>query len=158
MNYYQIVAFAQHLKTKNMKLNNDAFINDAYNEESLLYNEFMDEVKVHDYSYMMSDDHNVYMNGRNKEKQIEEKLHALISICKYDSYDLLDEVLTLVPQQYNDRDSNGDDLTHRVIKGWFKYYTEDLGPEYDGAGFTEDDRVSGSYKHLETLGRGRSKY
>jgi len=73
---------------------------------------------------MMSDDHNVYMNGRNKEKQIEEKLHALINICRYDGHDLLDEVISSVHQQYNDVDKNGNDLTHRVIKGWFKPYTE----------------------------------
>jgi hypothetical protein len=125
MNYYQIVAFAQHLKTKNMKLNNDAFRDDAYNEESKLYGEFMDEVKLHDYSYMMSDDDRVYSRGRNNEKQIQEKLHALINICRYDGHDLLDEVLTEVKQEYNDRDSNGDDLTHRVIKGWFEPYTFD---------------------------------
>jgi hypothetical protein len=124
MNYYQIVAFAQHLKNENMKVNNDAFINDAYNEESKLYGEFMDEVKRHDYSYMMSDDDRVYRNGRSVERQIEEKLHILISVCRYDADDLLDRVLSLVKQEYNDRDSNGDDLTHRVIKGWFKTYTE----------------------------------
>ena len=124
MNYYQMIAFAQQLKKENMNNNNDAFINDAYNEESKLHIEFIDEVKTHDYSYMMSDDHNVYMNGRSREKQIEEKLHALINICRYDASDLLDEVLTEVKQEYNDRDSNGDDLTHRVIKGWFKPYTE----------------------------------
>jgi len=125
MNYYQMIAFAQKLKKENMNKNNDnAFINDAYDEESKLHIEFMSEVKTHDYSYMMSDDHNVYMNGRSREKQIEEKLHALINICRYDASDLLDEVLTEVKQEYNDRDSNGDDLTHRVIKGWFKPYTE----------------------------------
>ena len=124
MNYYQIVAFAQQLKKENMKVNNDAFINDAYNEESKLHIEFMSEVKLHDYSYMMSDDHNVYMRGRNNEKQIEEKLHALINICRYDANDLLDEVLTEVKQEYNDVDENGNDLTHRVIRGWFKPYTE----------------------------------
>ena len=126
MNYYQIVAFAQTLKKENMNRKpNDAFIDDAYNEESKLYSEFLDEVKSHDYSYMMSDDHNVYMNGRNKEKQIEEKLHALINICRYDGYDLLDEVITLVPQRYNDVDKNGDDLTHRVIRGWFSPYVKE---------------------------------
>ena len=123
-----------------MKVNNDAFINDAYNEESKLYNDFMDEVKRHDYSYMMSDSHSVYMAGRSVERQIEEKLHILVSVCRYDANDLLDRVLSEVKQRYNDRDSNGDDLTHRVIKGWFKSYTEDLGPEYDSAGFTDEDR------------------
>jgi hypothetical protein len=124
MNYYQIVAFAQHLKNENMKNNNDAFINDAYNEESKLHIEFMDEVKRHDYSYMMSDDDRVYSRGRNNEKQIQEKLHVLINICRYDGHDLLDEVISLVPQRYLDADVNGNDLTHRVIRGWFKPYTE----------------------------------
>ena len=126
MNYYQMIAFAQQLKKENMKNNNDnAFINDAYDEESKLHIEFMSEVKTHDYSYMMSDDHNVYMNGRSREKQIEEKLHALINICRYDGHDLLDEVISLVPQQYNDVDKNGNDLTHRVIRGWFNPYVFD---------------------------------
>ncbi len=108
-----------------MKNSNDAFRDDAYNEESKLYSEFMSDVKRHDYSYMMSDDHKIYMNGRGVEKQIQEKLHALIGICKYDASDLLDEVLTEVKQEYNDRDENGNDLTHRVIRGWFKpYYAE----------------------------------
>jgi hypothetical protein len=108
-----------------MKNNNDnAFINDAYDEESKLHIEFMDEVKTHDYSYMMSDDDRAYDGGRNTEKQIQEKLHALIGICKYDGHDLLDEVLTEVKQQYNDVDKNGNDLTHRVIRGWFEPYLE----------------------------------
>ena len=125
MNYYQMIAFAQQLKKENMKTNNDAFINDAYSEESKLYSEFMHEVVYHDYSYMMSDDHNVYMNGRNHEKQIQEKLHALINICRYDGHDLLDEVISSVPQRYLDADVNGNDLTHRVIRGWFKPYVFD---------------------------------
>ena len=108
-----------------MNKNNDAFINDAYNEESKLYSEFMNEVKVHDYSYMMSDDDRVYSRGRNNEKQIQEKLHALINICRYDGHDLLDEVISSVPQRYLDADINGNDLTHRVIRGWFEPYTFD---------------------------------
>ena len=125
MNYYQMIAFAQKLKKENMKNNNDnAFINDAYDEESKLHIEFMSEVKTHDYSYMMSDDDRAYGSGRNTERQIQEKLHALIAICRHDGYDLLDEVISLVPQQYNDVDKNGNDLTHRVIRGWFKPYLE----------------------------------
>jgi hypothetical protein len=108
-----------------MNKNNDAFINDAYDEESKLHIEFMSEVKTHDYSYMMSDDDRVYGSGRNTERQILEKLHALIGICKYDASDLLDEVISLVPQQYNDVDKNGNDLTHRVIRGWFEPYVFD---------------------------------
>ena len=37
MNYYQIVAFAQHLKKENMNKNNDAFRDDAYNEEKFTH-------------------------------------------------------------------------------------------------------------------------
>ena len=126
MNYYQLIAFAQQLKKENMNNKNEnAFINDAYNEESKLHIEFMDEVKTHDYSYMMSDDDRVYSRGRNNEKQIQEKLHALIGICRYDGHDLLDEVISSVPQQYNDVDKNGNDLTHRVIRGWFEPYVFD---------------------------------
>lgn len=102
-----------------------AFDNDAYNEETKLYELFLYEVKSHDYSYMMSDSHSVYMSGRNHEKQIEEKLHILINVCRYDGHDLLDEVISLVPQQYNDVDKNGNDLTHRVIRGWFQPYVFD---------------------------------
>lgn len=126
MNYYQMIAFAQQLKKENMNKNNDnAFINDAYDEESKLHIEFMSDVKTHDYSYMMSDDHSVYMNGNNREKQIKEKLHALINICRYDGHDLLDEVISSVPQRYLDADINGNDLTHRVIRGWFQPYVFD---------------------------------
>jgi len=130
-----------------MNKNNDAFIDDAYNEESKLHTEFISEVKTHDYSYMMSDDDRAYGSGRNTERQIKEKLHALIGICRYDGHDLLDEVISLVPQRYNDVDENGNDLTHRVIRGWFSQYVEDEGPEVDSAGFTDDDRiVNGQYK------------
>ena len=108
-----------------MNKNNDAFINDAYEVESKLYSEFMDEVKTHDYSYMMSDDDRAYSSGRNTERQIKEKLHTLIGICRYDGHDLLDEVISLVPQRYNDVDENGNDLTHRVIRGWFEPYVFD---------------------------------
>lgn len=126
MNYYQVVAFAQKLKKENMnKKSNDTFINDAYNEETKLYNEFMNDVCEHDYSYMMSDDNRSYMSGRNSEKQIEEKLHALINICRYDAYDLLDRTLSAVPQRFNDVDKYGNDLTHRVIRGWFKDYVKE---------------------------------
>lgn len=119
MNYYQIIAFAQQLKKQSMTNNEN-----AYSKESKLYGEFMSEVKRHDYSYMMSDDDRVYSNGRSFERQIEEKLHILISVCRYDGYDLLDKVLSSVKQEYNDKDINGDDLTHRVIKGWFKNYID----------------------------------
>ena len=103
--------------------------------------EFMDDVTKHDYSYEYSDSHNNYMNGSGSEKNIKEKLHILIGICRYDAIQLLDDVLSAVPEQFKDG------LTHKVIRGWFTPYVEDEGPEVDGAGFTDDDRiVNGQYK------------
>ena len=143
MNFYLMQAFVNKIKIENMKNNNenDAFINDAWEEESKLYIEFMDDVTKHDYSYMYSDSHNNYMNGSGSEKNIKEKLHILIGICRYDAIQLLDDVLSAVPEQFKDG------LTHKVIRGWFTPYVEDEGPEVDGAGFTDDDRiVNGQYK------------
>ena len=115
MNYYQIVAFAQHLKKQNMN-NNNPFIDDAYNEESKLYGEFMDEVKLHDYSYMMSDDHRSWASGMRHEKEIQAKIHALCAVHREDAEALYREVIELVQEQYVDG------LTHKVIKGWFSPY------------------------------------
>ena len=143
MNFYLMQAFVNKIKIENMKNNNenDAFINDAWEEESKLYIEFMDDVTKHDYSYMYSDSHNNYMNGSGSDKNIKEKLHILIGICRYDAIQLLDDVLSAVPEQFKDG------LTHKVIRGWFAPYVEDEGPEVDGAGFTDDDRiVNGQYK------------
>ena len=81
----------------------NAFDNDAYQEETKLYNEFLDQVKEHDYSYMMSDSHSVYMSGRSVEKQIEEKLHALINICRYAADDLLDTIMLFWEGLFSDR-------------------------------------------------------
>ena len=64
------------------------------------FNEYLECIKKHDYSYMMSDDDRVWQNGANV-------------------FSLKLRTLTEVPQQFTDADSNGNDLTHRVIRGWF---------------------------------------
>jgi len=53
----------------------------------------------------------------------------------------------------NELDRLGDQLTIEEIDSiteWFRSREEDLGPEYDSAGFTEDDRiVNGQYRVIE---------
>jgi hypothetical protein len=136
---------------------NNNFINDPNNDLDVmmegLTNQYFDAIKKHDYSYMFSDDDRWYNSGIKSEKHIKELLHGLIGICRVDAERLLEDSLSEVTEQFVDG------LTHRVIKSWFDPYIEDLGPEYDSAGFTDDDRiVSGSYQNLEKLQRGRSKY
>jgi hypothetical protein len=78
--------------------------------------DLMVQVRRHDYSYMMSDDHRSWESGMRYEKEIQAKIHALCGIHKEDAEALWHEVTNLVPEQYVDG------LTHRVIKGWFSPY------------------------------------
>lgn len=123
MNYYQLVAFAQHLKKENMNNNfmNDPneFTTDVMNEDSLM-NQYFDMIKGHDYSHMFSDDNRSWLSGTKSEKQIKELLHALISVCRVDAERLLEDSLYEVNEQYTDG------LTHKTIRGWFDAYVENV--------------------------------
>lgn len=123
MNYYQIVAFAQHLKKENMNNNfmNDPneFTTDVMNEDSLM-NQYFDMIKGHDYSHMFSDDNRYYTAGVRSEKLIKEVLHSLIAICRVDAERLLEDSLYEVNEQYVDG------LTHKTIRNWFKPYVENV--------------------------------
>ncbi len=76
----------------------------------------MDMVQKHDYSYMMSDSHNVWEAGMRYEKEIQAKIHALCAIHREDAEHLLNVTLGLVAEQYTDG------LTHRVIRSWYAPY------------------------------------
>ncbi len=123
MNYYQLVAFAQHLKKENMNNNfmNDPneFTTDVMNEDSLM-NQYFDMIKGHDYSHMFSDDNRYYTAGVRSEKLIKEVLHSLIAICRVDAERLLEDSLYEVNEQYVDG------LTHKTIRNWFKSYVENV--------------------------------
>jgi hypothetical protein len=127
MNYYQIVAFAQNLKNKNM---NNNFINDPNNDldvmnESSLTNQYFDAIKKHDYSYMFSDDNRYYEAGHKNENHIKELLHGLVGICRVDAERLLEDSLSEVKEQFVDG------LTHRVINQWFEpYLPKPINKEY----------------------------
>ena len=78
--------------------------------------DLLDMVQKHDYSYMMSDSHNVWESGMQYERNIKAKVHALCTIHREDAEALYKEVIELVQEQYIDG------LTHKVIRGWFKPY------------------------------------
>ena len=78
--------------------------------------DLLDMVQKHDYSYMMSDSHNVWEAGMRYENEIKAKIHSLFIYHREDMEALMNEVLELVPEQYLDG------LTHKVIRGWFSTY------------------------------------
>jgi hypothetical protein len=82
------------------------------------FNEYLECIKKHDYSYMMSDDDRVWQNGTKAEKYIQSLIEKMIENGA-NVLSLKLRTLTEVPQQFTDADSNGNDLTHRVIRGWF---------------------------------------
>ena len=84
----------------------------------LIFNEYLECIKKHDYSYMMSDDDRVWQNGAKAEKYIQSLIEKMIENGA-NVLSLKLRTLTEVPQQFTDADSNGNDLTHRVIRGWF---------------------------------------
>jgi len=83
-----------------------------------------EKIKRHDFSYMMSDDSRVYVSGDVSQRNINNLIHPLCAIHRIDAEQLMREVLSDNPQQFMDTNSDGDDLTHRVIKGWFKPYVD----------------------------------
>jgi hypothetical protein len=92
---------------------------DVYNENAMI-NELMDEVRNHDYSYMMSDDNRHYDRGELSEKRIERIIHTLVSLVRVDAERLLEDCLYERDEQY----LNG--LTHKTIRNWFKPYVENV--------------------------------
>jgi len=82
--------------------------------------DLLDMVYKHDYSYMMSDSHNVWEAGMRYEKEIQAKVHALCAIHREDAVALRAECIEIRPEQYIDG------LTHLVIAGWFKPYIDTL--------------------------------
>lgn len=92
--------------------------------ENKTFSEFIKCIKNHDYSYMMSDDSRVWNSGLNAEKHIIYLIKSLINDDFMKPKDLLSIALSEVPQQFNDKNDKGDDLTHRVIKSWFNMYID----------------------------------
>ena len=131
MNSFLIRAFVKKIKSENMNNNNyqknyeQYFSNDpnndtdAYNENNMI-DKFIDMVMKHDYSYHFSDDDRWYRSGVQSEKNIEELLHALVTIVKVDAERLLEDCLYEREEQYTDG------LTHKIIRNWFKPYVANV--------------------------------
>ena len=86
-------------------------------------NELQELVKGHDWSYMTSDDHRAWDAGLQVERQIKDKIHALVGVCKWDAEALHSEVKSLAGPDYTDYDKYGYGLKYRTINGWFRPYT-----------------------------------
>ena len=85
------------------------------------YIDFINCVKTHDYSYMMSDSQKVWHKGVAEEKNIEMLIDMLINVEGLKPQYLMSKVKENVTD-YLDKDSNGNGLAYRVINSWFKKY------------------------------------
>jgi hypothetical protein len=88
--------------------------------------DLMGLVSGHDYSYMMSDSHDVWVAGMRVDKEIQAKIHALIAIHREDSEALYSEVKGIAGSDYTDYDEYGNGLKYRVINNWFKPYMDEV--------------------------------
>ena len=79
-------------------------------------------IQKHDWSYMMSDSHNVWEAGMLEDKEIQAKIHALCAIHREDAEALYNEVKAVAGPDYTDYDSKGYGLKYRVINQWFEMY------------------------------------
>ena len=79
-------------------------------------------IQKHDWSYMMSDSHNVWEAGMKVDKEIQAKIHALCAIHKEDAEALYGIVKGIAGQDYSDYDKDGYGLKYRTINSWFKPY------------------------------------
>ena len=88
--------------------------------------DLIDMVQKHDWSYMMSDSHSVWVAGMQIEREIKAKIHALCAVHREDAEALYSEVKAVAGTDYTDYDSKGRGLKYRVIDGWFKPYIGEL--------------------------------
>lgn len=87
-----------------------------HDDEAVILSNLLDDVYVHDYSYMMSDDERTYRYGKHNQDKILEAIDVLIVELRVEPIVLCKQLLECRPEQYKDG------LTHRTIKGWFAQY------------------------------------
>lgn len=87
-----------------------------------IQDELLSLVIGHDWSYMMSDSHQVWEAGNEVERSIRAKIHALCAIHKEDAEALYGIVKGIAGSDYSDRDANGYGLKYRTINSWFTTY------------------------------------
>ena len=79
-------------------------------------------IQKFDWSYMMSDSHNVWEAGMQVDKEIQAKIHALCAIHREDADELYIFIKYIAGSDYTDYDDYGNGLKYRTIIGWFKPY------------------------------------
>lgn len=85
-------------------------------DRDAVLSDLLDDIYVHDYSYMMSDDPRVYNRGRLNETKIKSTIDIMIMLKGFKSFDLLKQSLEIRDEQYDDG------LTHKTIKRWYAPY------------------------------------
>jgi hypothetical protein len=91
-----------------------------------IQDELLSLVMGHDWSYMMSDSHDVWVEGNKVERDIQAKIHALVAVHREDAEHLMGIVKGMAGEDYSDYDTNGNGLKYRVINSWFKPYIDEL--------------------------------
>ena len=79
-------------------------------------------IQKFDWSYMMSDSHNVWEAGMQVDKEIQAKIHALVAIHREDADTLYSEAKFIAGSDYTDYNERGFGLKYRVINSWFDPY------------------------------------
>jgi hypothetical protein len=87
-----------------------------------IQDELLSLVIGHDWSYMMSDSHQVWEAGNVVERSIRAKIHALCAVHKEDAEALYSIVKGIAGPDYTDWDVNGYGLKYRTINSWFTTY------------------------------------
>jgi hypothetical protein len=94
----------------------EVFATIEHEDEAIILSNLLDDVYVHDYSYMMSDDAKAYERGKRNEDKIKKGIDILVFDLKNDPITLLKQLLECRSEQFIDG------LTHRIIKSWFAIY------------------------------------
>jgi len=89
-------------------------------DEKVIHDEFIRLIKAHDYSYMYSEDNDVWAKAKASMNSIKTMLGVLVGICRVDPQELLDECLGMYVKP-----GNYHELVHNEIKRFFKDYMDD---------------------------------
>ena len=82
-----------------------------------IHTEFINKIKRHDYSFMYSEDTDVWKKGTYSIHEIKNLFGILIGMCDIDAQELVNECLSLFP---NTGDSH--ELARNEITKWFNEY------------------------------------
>jgi hypothetical protein len=89
-------------------------------DEKVIHDEFIRLIKTHDYSYMYSEDNDVWARAKASMNGIITMLGVLVGICRVDPQELLDECLAMYT---NEGDYHN--LVRSEINRWFEDYIDD---------------------------------